>query len=157
MSDWRSVKVSLVISIRIFCDLLRWNKRSSLSGTQVPPHTSCYSIRRKHQTINIILSSASCPVSSLSLEKGQCLTFGSNQHGQLGCNSRRTGRLPYVVPQLQGITRVACGDAFTLAIGAGRTRSHNKHAKTSHMPRLVVFWMHQWLSFMKGTVVDQPK
>ncbi|XP_041729154.1 serine/threonine-protein kinase Nek8 [Coregonus clupeaformis] len=51
-------------------------------------------------------------------EKGKCFTFGSNQHGQLGCSSRRTSRVPYTVPGLQGITMAACGDAFTLAIGS---------------------------------------
>lgn len=51
-------------------------------------------------------------------EKGHCFTFGSNQHGQLGCSSRRATRVPYKVPGLQGITMAACGDAFTLAIGA---------------------------------------
>lgn len=51
-------------------------------------------------------------------EKSQCFTFGSNQHGQLGCSSRRTSRVPYPVPGLQGITMAACGDAFTLAIGS---------------------------------------
>lgn len=52
-------------------------------------------------------------------EKGQCFTFGSNQHGQMGCSSRRSSRVPYQVPGLQGITMAACGDAFTLAIGSG--------------------------------------
>ncbi|XP_018603734.1 serine/threonine-protein kinase Nek8 isoform X1 [Scleropages formosus] len=51
-------------------------------------------------------------------EKGQCFTFGSNQHGQLGRSSRRSSRVPYVVLGLQGIAMVACGDAFTLAISA---------------------------------------
>ncbi|XP_010893599.1 serine/threonine-protein kinase Nek8 isoform X1 [Esox lucius] len=51
-------------------------------------------------------------------DKGQCFTLGSNQHGQLGCSSRRTSRVPYLVPGLQGITMAACGDAFTLAIGS---------------------------------------
>ncbi|KAL0973198.1 hypothetical protein UPYG_G00200190 [Umbra pygmaea] len=50
--------------------------------------------------------------------KGQCFTLGSNQHGQLGCSSRRNSRVPYLVPGLQGITMAACGDAFTLAIGS---------------------------------------
>lgn len=54
-----------------------------------------------------------------SLEKGQCFTFGSNQHGQIGCSSRRSSRVPYQVPDLQGISMAACGDAFTLAIGSG--------------------------------------
>ncbi|XP_039987034.1 serine/threonine-protein kinase Nek8 [Xiphias gladius] len=51
-------------------------------------------------------------------ERGQCFTFGSNQHGQMGCSSRRSSRVPYQVPGLQGITMAACGDAFTLAIGS---------------------------------------
>uniref|UniRef100_A0A674C9R6 non-specific serine/threonine protein kinase n=1 Tax=Salmo trutta TaxID=8032 RepID=A0A674C9R6_SALTR len=50
-------------------------------------------------------------------EKGQCYTFGSNQHGQLGCSSRRTSRVTFL--SLQGITMAACGEAFTLAIGSG--------------------------------------
>ncbi|XP_061683711.1 serine/threonine-protein kinase Nek8 isoform X3 [Syngnathoides biaculeatus] len=49
-------------------------------------------------------------------ESGQCITFGSNQHGQMGCSSRRGSRAPYSVPNLHGITMAACGDAFTLAI-----------------------------------------
>ncbi|KAM4565740.1 serine/threonine-protein kinase Nek8 [Odontesthes bonariensis] len=51
-------------------------------------------------------------------EGGQCFTFGSNQHRQMGCSSRRSSRLPYHVHGLQGITMAACGDAFTLAIGS---------------------------------------
>ncbi|XP_030008586.1 serine/threonine-protein kinase Nek8 isoform X2 [Sphaeramia orbicularis] len=51
-------------------------------------------------------------------ERGQCFTFGSNQHGQKGCSSRRSSRMPYLVPGLQGIAMAACGDAFTLAIGS---------------------------------------
>ncbi|XP_041097326.1 serine/threonine-protein kinase Nek8 isoform X1 [Polyodon spathula] len=53
-------------------------------------------------------------------EKGQCFTFGSNQHGQLGTNTRRNSRVPYHVSGLQGVrvTMAACGDAFTVAIGA---------------------------------------
>lgn len=51
---------------------------------------------------------------------GQCYTFGSNQHGQLGTSTCRTSRVPYLVVGLQAIkvTMVACGDAFTVAIGA---------------------------------------
>lgn len=37
----------------------------------------------------------------------------------MGCSSRRSSRVPYPVPGLQGITMAACGDAFTLAIGSG--------------------------------------
>ncbi|MBN3287500.1 NEK8 kinase, partial [Polyodon spathula] len=57
-------------------------------------------------------------------EKGQCFTFGSNQHGQLGTNTRRNSRVPYHVSGLQGVrvTMAACGDAFTVAIGAGTTQ-----------------------------------
>ncbi|XP_037018714.2 serine/threonine-protein kinase Nek8 isoform X2 [Artibeus jamaicensis] len=52
---------------------------------------------------------------------GDCYTFGSNQHGQLGTNARRVSRAPCQVQGLQGIkiAMVACGDAFTVAIGAG--------------------------------------
>uniref|UniRef100_A0A8C0GR93 Serine/threonine-protein kinase Nek8 n=1 Tax=Chelonoidis abingdonii TaxID=106734 RepID=A0A8C0GR93_CHEAB len=51
---------------------------------------------------------------------GQCYTFGSNQHGQLGTSTCHTSRVPYLVVGLQPIkvTMVACGDAFTVAIGA---------------------------------------
>uniref|UniRef100_A0A3B5LNN9 non-specific serine/threonine protein kinase n=1 Tax=Xiphophorus couchianus TaxID=32473 RepID=A0A3B5LNN9_9TELE len=52
-------------------------------------------------------------------EEGRCYTFGSNQHGQTGCSSRRSSsRVPYQVLGLKDITLAACGDAFTLAIGA---------------------------------------
>uniref|UniRef100_A0A8C6NH13 Serine/threonine-protein kinase Nek8 n=1 Tax=Nothobranchius furzeri TaxID=105023 RepID=A0A8C6NH13_NOTFU len=51
-------------------------------------------------------------------EGGRCFTFGSNQHGQVGCSSRRSSRVPYGVPELQGIVMAACGDAFTLAVGS---------------------------------------
>lgn len=51
-------------------------------------------------------------------DSGQCFTLGSNQHGQLGCSSRRTSRVPFRVPELQGVTMAACGDAFTLAVGS---------------------------------------
>ncbi|XP_067866577.1 serine/threonine-protein kinase Nek8 isoform X2 [Heterodontus francisci] len=53
-------------------------------------------------------------------ETGRCYTFGSNQHGQLGTNTRHNNRLPYLVSDLCGVkvTMVACGDAFTVAIGA---------------------------------------
>ncbi|XP_043910354.1 serine/threonine-protein kinase Nek8 [Protopterus annectens] len=58
--------------------------------------------------------------SAVVFESGQCYTFGSNQHGQLGTNTRRNSRVPYEVSRLSGvkITMVACGDAFTVAIGA---------------------------------------
>lgn len=52
---------------------------------------------------------------------GDCYTFGSNQHGQLGTSARRVSRAPCQVQGLQGIkiVMVACGDAFTVAIGTG--------------------------------------
>ncbi|XP_023983479.1 serine/threonine-protein kinase Nek8 isoform X5 [Physeter macrocephalus] len=51
---------------------------------------------------------------------GDCYTFGSNQHGQLGTIARQVSRVPCQVQGLQGIkiAMVACGDAFTVAIGA---------------------------------------
>ncbi|XP_019401378.1 PREDICTED: serine/threonine-protein kinase Nek8 [Crocodylus porosus] len=51
---------------------------------------------------------------------GLCYTFGSNQHGQLGTGTCRSSRVPYLVVGLQAVkvTMVACGDAFTVAIGA---------------------------------------
>ncbi|XP_075760629.1 LOW QUALITY PROTEIN: serine/threonine-protein kinase Nek8 [Pelodiscus sinensis] len=51
---------------------------------------------------------------------GRCYTFGSNQHGQLGTSSCRASRVPYLVVGLQAVrvTMVACGDAFTVAVGA---------------------------------------
>lgn len=58
---------------------------------------------------------------SLLSASGQCYAFGSNQHGQLGTNSCRNSRVPHLVVGLQAmkVTVVACGDAFTVAIGAG--------------------------------------
>ncbi|XP_071994372.1 serine/threonine-protein kinase Nek8 isoform X1 [Engystomops pustulosus] len=49
---------------------------------------------------------------------GQCYTFGSNQHGQLGTSTYRHSRVPYLVSAPQGVkvTMVACGDAFTVAV-----------------------------------------
>lgn len=57
----------------------------------------------------------------LSSASGDCYTFGSNQHGQLGASSRRVSRAPCRVQGLEGIkmVMVACGDAFTVAVGAG--------------------------------------
>lgn len=60
-------------------------------------------------------------LSSVLSASGQCYTFGSNQHGQLGTNSSRNSRVPRLVVGLQAmkVTVVACGDAFTVAIAAG--------------------------------------
>ncbi|KAM9597729.1 serine/threonine-protein kinase Nek8 isoform 3-T4 [Trichechus inunguis] len=63
---------------------------------------------------------------------GDCYTFGSNQHGQLGTSARRSSRAPCRVQGLQGIkvAVVACGDAFTVAIGAeGEVYSWGKGAR----------------------------
>nr|XP_040125127.1 serine/threonine-protein kinase Nek8 isoform X7 [Ictidomys tridecemlineatus] len=63
---------------------------------------------------------------------GDCYTFGSNQHGQLGTNARRGSRAPCRVQGLEGIkmVTVACGDAFTVAIGAeGEVYSWGKGAR----------------------------
>ncbi|XP_034496911.1 serine/threonine-protein kinase Nek8 isoform X5 [Ailuropoda melanoleuca] len=63
---------------------------------------------------------------------GDCYTFGSNQHGQLGTNARRVSRAPCQVQGLQNmkIVMVACGDAFTVAIGAeGEVYSWGKGAR----------------------------
>ncbi|XP_053749269.1 serine/threonine-protein kinase Nek8 isoform X2 [Panthera pardus] len=63
---------------------------------------------------------------------GDCYTFGSNQHGQLGTNARRVIRAPCQVRGLQNIktAMVACGDAFTVAIGAeGEVYSWGKGAR----------------------------
>lgn len=64
-------------------------------------------------------------LSSLLSASGQCYTFGSNQHGQLGTNSCRNSRVPHLVVGLQAmkVTVVACGDAFTVAIGAGEAEA----------------------------------
>nr|KAF6454422.1 hypothetical protein HJG63_000126 [Rousettus aegyptiacus] len=63
---------------------------------------------------------------------GDCYTFGSNQHGQLGTNARQVSRAPCQVQGLQGIkiAMVACGDAFTVAIGTdGEVYSWGKGAR----------------------------
>ncbi|KAG8450816.1 hypothetical protein GDO86_003183 [Hymenochirus boettgeri] len=51
---------------------------------------------------------------------GQCYTFGSNQHGQLGTSAPRNSRLPCLVTIPQGLKVImaACGDAYTVAVGA---------------------------------------
>ncbi|XP_023386335.1 serine/threonine-protein kinase Nek8 isoform X6 [Pteropus vampyrus] len=63
---------------------------------------------------------------------GDCYTFGSNQHGQLGTIARQVSRAPCQVQGLQGIkiAMVACGDAFTVAIGTdGEVYSWGKGAR----------------------------
>ena len=52
---------------------------------------------------------------------GQCYTCGSNQFGQLGDDVERSGRQPRHVKALQPykITKVACGDTYTVAVSEG--------------------------------------
>nr|XP_033778339.1 LOW QUALITY PROTEIN: serine/threonine-protein kinase Nek8 [Geotrypetes seraphini] len=54
-------------------------------------------------------------------DDGHCYTFGSNQHGQAGANSPHSSRVPYLVKGLERVkvVMIACGDAFTVTIGAG--------------------------------------
>ncbi|XP_029469049.1 serine/threonine-protein kinase Nek8 isoform X2 [Rhinatrema bivittatum] len=79
---------------------------------------------------------------------GCCYTFGSNQHGQLGTNSHQSSRVPYLVRGLERIkvVMIACGDAFTVAIGAeGEICTWGKGARgrlgrkdeSAGMPKLV--------------------
>ena len=57
----------------------------------------------------------------ISIEKGQCITSGSNIYGQLG----HTHPVPAVVPKLASVSRVSCGDNFTIAATkGGRVKSH---------------------------------
>ncbi|XP_059829337.1 serine/threonine-protein kinase Nek8 isoform X5 [Hypanus sabinus] len=69
---------------------------------------------------NIVHADVGTAHSAAVTETGECYAFGSNQHGQLGTSTRRNNRLPYLVSDLCGVkvTMVACGDAFTVAIGA---------------------------------------
>ncbi|XP_078404151.1 serine/threonine-protein kinase Nek8 isoform X3 [Cetorhinus maximus] len=69
---------------------------------------------------NIVHVDVGTAHSAATTEAGECYTFGSNQHGQLGTSTRHSNRLPYLVSDLRGVkvTMVACGDAFTVAIGA---------------------------------------
>ncbi|XP_070562711.1 serine/threonine-protein kinase Nek8-like [Ptychodera flava] len=62
----------------------------------------------------------------------ECYTFGSNQFGQLGHNQSANNRQPgkVDVPDGTRITQVACGDTFTVAIGAdGEVFSWGKAAR----------------------------
>ena len=57
----------------------------------------------------------------ISIEKGQCITSGSNIYGQLG----HTHPVPAIVPKLASVSRVSCGDNFTIAATkGGRVKSH---------------------------------
>uniref|UniRef100_A0A6J0UG79 non-specific serine/threonine protein kinase n=1 Tax=Pogona vitticeps TaxID=103695 RepID=A0A6J0UG79_9SAUR len=63
---------------------------------------------------------------------GKCYTIGSNQHGQVGPISCRASRAPYLVEGLQAIrvSRVGCGDAFTVVVGAdGEVYTWGKSAR----------------------------
>ncbi|XP_063811961.1 serine/threonine-protein kinase Nek8 isoform X2 [Pseudophryne corroboree] len=55
--------------------------------------------------------------SAVVMAQGQCYTFGSNQHGQLGTSAHRHSRIPFLVSAPK-LTMVACGDAFTVAVCA---------------------------------------
>ena len=52
---------------------------------------------------------------SFFIEKGRCITSGSNAYGQLG----HTHSSPAVVPKLASVTRISCGDNFTIAATKG--------------------------------------
>ncbi|XP_077981565.1 serine/threonine-protein kinase Nek8-like [Glandiceps talaboti] len=65
-------------------------------------------------------------------DEGECYTFGSNQFGQLGHNQNGQTRRPGLVnlPDGTRIIDVACGDTFTVAIGAdGEVFSCGKSAR----------------------------
>ncbi|XP_047017451.2 serine/threonine-protein kinase Nek8 isoform X2 [Ictalurus punctatus] len=125
------VDCSMIMSTQhqiLACGSNRFNKLGldTISKTEEPP--SCCQVEEVHtfqpvqssplNVEKILYIDIGTAHSASVTEKGQCFTFGSNQHGQLGCSSRRNSRVPFRVPGLQGITMVACGDAFTLAIGA---------------------------------------
>ncbi|KAL5016244.1 hypothetical protein ScPMuIL_005833 [Solemya velum] len=80
--------------------------------------------------------------------EGQCLTFGSNQFGQLGHEGN--SRVPQLVKALEAmkITNVACGDTFTVAVaGEGDLFSWGKDSRgrlgrsveDSTVPKPVIF------------------
>jgi NIMA (never in mitosis gene a)-related kinase len=54
-------------------------------------------------------------------DNGKCYTFGSNNFGQLG-HKVHEDRLPAKVAALESevLSRIACGDTFTVAISAGK-------------------------------------
>uniref|UniRef100_A0AAY5EHL4 Serine/threonine-protein kinase Nek8 n=1 Tax=Electrophorus electricus TaxID=8005 RepID=A0AAY5EHL4_ELEEL len=125
------VDCSVIISTQLqmlACGSNRFNKLGldEVCGTEEPP-LSCqaeevYTFQpvqsaplNSERIVNMDIGTAH---SAAVTDKGQCFTYGSDQHGQLGCSSRRSSRVPWLVPGLQGVTMVACGDAFTLAIGA---------------------------------------
>uniref|UniRef100_A0A8B9R7Q0 Serine/threonine-protein kinase Nek8 n=2 Tax=Astyanax mexicanus TaxID=7994 RepID=A0A8B9R7Q0_ASTMX len=124
------VDCSMIISTQhqiLACGSNRFNKLGldKIADTEEPP--SCCQVEEvqtfqpvQSAPLNvekIVYIDIGTAHSAAVTEKGQCFTFGSNQHGQLGCSSRRSSRVPYPVPGLQGVTTAACGDAFTLAIG----------------------------------------
>ncbi|KTG06724.1 hypothetical protein cypCar_00017404 [Cyprinus carpio] len=125
------IDCSMIISTQhqiLACGNNRFNKLGldKVSGTEEPPshcqveevHTFKPVQSAPLNVEKIVYIDIGTAHSVAVTEKGQCFTFGSNQHGQLGCSSRRSSRVPYQVSGLQGITMAACGDAFTLAIGA---------------------------------------
>ncbi|MBN3299780.1 NEK8 kinase, partial [Amia calva] len=125
------VDCSMIISTQhhiLACGSNRFNKLGldKISGSEEPPpsdqveevHTFCPVQSAPLNVEKIIHIDIGTAHTAAVTEKGQCFTFGSNQHGQLGCSTHRSSRVPYPVPGLQAITMVACGDAFTVAIGA---------------------------------------
>lgn len=84
-------------------------------------------------------------LSSLLPASGHCYTFGSNQHGQLGTNSCRNSRVPHLVVGLETmkVTVVACGDAFTVAIGAGEAEAPTSWAAAGPGWPLLLLWPRQ--------------
>ncbi|XP_076850191.1 serine/threonine-protein kinase Nek8 isoform X2 [Brachyhypopomus gauderio] len=125
------VDCTIIISTQMHllaCGSNRFNKLGldKISGTEEPP-PSCQ-VEEAHtfqpvqsaplNTEKIVYMDVGTAHSAAVTEKGQCFIYGSSQHGQLSCCSRRNSRVPCLVPGLPAITMVACGDAFTLAIGA---------------------------------------
>ncbi|XP_048837935.1 serine/threonine-protein kinase Nek8 isoform X1 [Brienomyrus brachyistius] len=124
------VDCSIVVGVRhtiLACGSNRFNKLGldQIGGAEEPPpsdqveevHTFSPVQSAPLNREKIVYIDIGTAHSAVVTETGRCLTFGSNQHGQLGCGTRRSSRVPYLLPELQGITMAACGDAFTLAIG----------------------------------------
>uniref|UniRef100_A0AAY4B4I7 non-specific serine/threonine protein kinase n=1 Tax=Denticeps clupeoides TaxID=299321 RepID=A0AAY4B4I7_9TELE len=137
-SDFEARKVlcgvdcSMIISTQnriLACGSNRFNKLGldKNAGSEDPAahdqvdevHTFCPVQSAPLNTGRVVYVDIGTAHSAAVTESGQCFTLGSNQHGQLGCGPRRAGRAPYLLPGLRGVAAVACGDAFTLAVGAG--------------------------------------
>ncbi|KAJ8280779.1 hypothetical protein GJAV_G00058890 [Gymnothorax javanicus] len=125
------VDCSMIISTQsaiLACGSNRFNKLGldTIGGTEEPPVSDQVEEALTFSPVNsaplnvekMVYIDIGTAHSAGVTEKGQCFTFGSNQHGQLGSSTRRASRVPYPVPGLHGIVMAACGDAFTLAISA---------------------------------------